>query len=104
MRSIGCHIVIENYNPARGSSESIQRLNPSDVTLDTSFWELAAQNEPWATVLPQIIADVHHILGHTVTVRDPDTTAQIEATGIDFIERESDVSLSISEFLASIDH
>jgi len=39
-----------------------------------------------------------------VTVRDPDTTAQIEATGIDFIERESDVSLSISEFLASIDH
>lgn len=104
LRSIGCHIVIENYNPARGSSESIQRLNPSDVTLDTSFWELAAQNEPWATVLPQIIADVHHILGHTVTVRDPDTTAQIEATGIDFIERESDVSLSISEFLASIDH
>ncbi|MDG1507137.1 MAG: DUF1631 family protein [Luminiphilus sp.] len=103
LRSIGCHIVIENYNPARGSSESIQRLNPSDVTLETSFWELAAQNEPWATVLPQIIADVHHILGHTVTVRDPDTTAQIEATGIDFIERESDVSLSISEFLASID-
>ena len=103
LRSIGCHIVIENYNPARGSSESIQRLNPSDVTLDTSFWELAAQNEPWATVLPQIIADVHHILGHTVTVRDPDTTAQIEATGIDFIERESNVSLSISEFLASID-
>ena len=103
LRSIGCHIVIENYNPARGSSESIQRLNPSDVTLETSFWELAAQDEPWATVLPQIIADVHHILGHTVTVRDPETTAKIEATGIDFIERESDVSLSISEFLASIE-
>ena len=48
---------------------------PNDVTLETSFWELAAQNEPWATVLPQIIADVHHILGHTVTVRDPDITA-----------------------------
>ena len=73
------------------------------VTLETSFWELAAQDEPWATVLPQIIADVHHILGHTVTVRDPETTAKIEATGIDFIERESDVSLSISEFLASIE-
>ena len=71
LRSIGCHIVIDNYNPARSSSEAIHKLHASDIILEANFWERAAQNEPWATVLPQIISDVHHILGHTVTVRNP---------------------------------
>ena len=71
LRSIGCHIVIDNYNPARSSSEAIHELHASDIILEANFWERAAQNEPWATVLPQIISDVLHILGHTVTVRNP---------------------------------
>jgi EAL domain-containing protein (putative c-di-GMP-specific phosphodiesterase class I) len=83
LRSIGCHIVIENYNPARSSSEAIHELHASDIILEANFWERAAQNEPWATVLPQIISDVHHILGHTVTVRNPQVTHNIESSGID---------------------
>ena len=71
LRSIGCHIVIDNYNPARSSSEAIHEPHASDIILEANFWERAAQNEPWATVLPQIISDVRHILGHTVTVRNP---------------------------------
>ena len=61
LRSIGCHIVIDNYNPARTSSEAIHELHASDIILEANFWERAAQNEPWATVLPQIISDVHLI-------------------------------------------
>ena len=55
LRSIGCHIVIENYNPVRSSSGAIHELQSSDIILEANFWERAAQNEPWATVLPQII-------------------------------------------------
>jgi EAL domain-containing protein (putative c-di-GMP-specific phosphodiesterase class I) len=99
LRSIGCHIVIDNYNPARSSSEAIHELHASDIILEANFWERAAQNEPWATVLPQIISDVHHILGHTVTVRNPRVTHNIESSGIDYIERHSAVALSPTEFL-----
>jgi EAL domain-containing protein (putative c-di-GMP-specific phosphodiesterase class I) len=99
LRSIGCHIVLENYNPARSSSEAIHELHASDIVLESDFWERAAQTEPWATVLPQIIADVHHILGRTVTVRNPLVTDNIEASGVDYIERHSAVALSPSEFL-----
>lgn len=99
LRSIGCHIVIENYNPARSGSEAIYELHASDVVLEPNFWERAAQNEPWASVLPQIISDVHHILGHTVTIRDPLITDKIESSGIDYVERYSAVALSPTEFL-----
>lgn len=99
LRSIGCHIVIENYNPARSSSETIHELHASDIVLETNFWERAAQSEPWASVLPQIISDVHHILGHTVSIRNPVITDDIETSGIDFIERYSAVALSPTEFL-----
>ena len=99
LRSIGCHIVIDNYNPARSSSEAIHELHASDIILEANFWERTARNEPWATVLPQIIADVHHILGHTVTVRNPRVTHDIESSGIDYIERHSAVALSPTEFL-----
>ena len=99
LRSIGCHIVIDNYNPARSSSEAIHELHASDIILETNFWERTARNEPCATVLPQIIADVHHILGHTRTVRNPRVTPDIESSGIDYIERHSAVALSPTEFL-----
>ena len=85
LRSIGCHIVIDNYNPARSSSEAIHELHASDIILEANFWERATQNLPWATVLPQIISDVRHILGHTVTVRNPRVTHNIETSGIDYI-------------------
>ena len=99
LRSIGCHIVINNYNPTRSSSEVIHELHASDIILEANFWERAAQNLPWATVLPQIISDVRHILGHTATVRNPQVTHNIETTGIDYIERHSAVALSPTEFL-----
>ena len=99
LRSIGCHIVIDNYNPARSSSEAIHELHASDIILEANFWERAAQNEPRATVLPQIISDVHHILEHTVTVRNPRVTNDIESSGIDYIQRHSGVALSPTEFL-----
>ena len=99
LRSIGCHIVIDNYNPARSSSEAIHELHASDIILEANFWERAAQNEPWATVLPQMISDVQHILGHTVTVRKPRVTHNIESSGIDYTERHSAVALSPTEFL-----
>ena len=50
-------------------------------------------------VLPQIISDVHHILGHTVTVRNTRVTHNIETSGIDYIERQLAVALSATEFL-----
>ena len=98
LRSIGCHFVIDNYNPARSSSEAIPELHAS-IILEANFWERAAQNEPRATVLPQIISDVHHILEHTVTVRNPRVTHDIESSGIDYIQRHSAVALSPTEFL-----
>ena len=36
----------------------------------------------------QLIADTHHILGQSVSVRDPAVTDNIEHTGVDYIERE----------------
>ena len=99
LRSIGCHIVMANYNPARSSSKAIHELHASDIILEANFWERAARIEPWATVLRQIISDVHHILGHTVTVRNPRVTHDIESSGIDYIERHSAVALSPTEFL-----
>ena len=99
LRSISCHIVIDNYNPARSSSEAIHQLHAGDIILEANFWERAAQNEPWATVLPQIISDVYHILGHTITIRNPRVTHDIESSGIDYIERHSAVALSPTEFL-----
>jgi hypothetical protein len=50
-------------------------------------------------LLPQLIADTRHILGQAVSVRAPSITENIEHTGIDFTERESDVLLSTSELL-----
>jgi hypothetical protein len=50
-------------------------------------------------LLPQLIADTRHILGQAVSVRAPSITENIEYTGIDFTERESDVLLSTSELL-----
>ena len=99
LRPIGCHIVIDNYNPARSSSEAIHELHASDIILEANFWGRAAQNLPWATVLPQIISDVRHILGHTVTVRNRRVTHNIETSGIDYTERHSAVALSPTEFL-----
>ena len=46
LRSIGCHIVIDNYTPARSSSEAIHELHARDIDiiLEANFWERAAQN------------------------------------------------------------
>ena len=101
LRSIGCHIVLEEYNPARSNSESINQLHATDLVLEANFWEKAAQNEPWSHVLPQIITDVHHILGQTISVRDPSITQRIEDSGIDFVERHSAVALSPAQLLTS---
>ena len=101
LRSIGCHIVLEEYNPARSNSESINQLHATDLVLEANFWEKAAQNEPWSHVLPQIITDVHHILGQTISVRDPSITQRIEDSGIDFVERHSSVALSPAQLLTS---
>ena len=74
----------------------------NEAVIDTTFWERAAQSEPWQSLLPQLIIDTHHILGQAVSVRDPNVTQNIEQTGIDCIERESDVLLSSSELLRSL--
>lgn len=102
LRSIGCHIILDDYSPERVSDRSTELLNVSEIVIDTTFWERAAQSEPWRSLLPQLIADTHHILGQAVSVRDPSITENIEHTGIDFIERESDVLLSTSELLRSL--
>jgi hypothetical protein len=44
-------------------------------------------------------ADVHHILGRTVTLHNPLVTDNFEASGVDYIQRHSAVALSPSEFL-----
>ena len=102
LRSIGCHIILDDYSPERVSDRSTELLNVSEIVIDATFWERAAQSEPWRSLLPQLIADTHHILGQAVSVRDPSITENIEHTGIDFIERESDVLLSTSELLRSL--
>ena len=96
----GCRIVTYDYNPARSSSEAIHRVHANDIVLEANFWKRAAGNEPWATVLPQIISDVHHILGHTMTVRNPRVTHDIETSGIDYIDHHSAATLSPTEFLS----
>lgn len=102
LRSIGCHIILDNYNPERAREGSNEQLNATEIVIDTQFWERAAQAEPWRSLLPQLITDTHHILGQAVSVRDPKITDDIEQTGIDYIERESDVLLSTSELLRSL--
>ena len=102
LRSIGCHVILDHYNPERTSDKSPERLNATEITIDSHFWERAAQTEPWKSLLPQLIADTHHILGQSVSVRDPAVTDNIEQTGVDYIERESDVLLSTSELLSSL--
>lgn len=82
--------------------KSPEQLNATEIVIDRQFWERAAQSEPWKSLLPQLIADIHHILGQSVSVRDPAVTDNIEHTGIDFIERESDVLLSTSELLSRL--
>lgn len=42
-----------------------------------------------------------HILGQTISVRDPSITQRIEDSGIDFVERHSSVSLSPAQLLTS---
>lgn len=102
LRSIGCHIILDEYNPERMGRKSPEQLNATEIVIDTVFWERAAQEEPWKTLLPQLITDTHHILGQAVSVRDPAITDNIEHTGIDYIERDSDVLLSTSELLRSL--
>ena len=102
LRSIGCHIIVDHYNPERTGEKSPEQLNATEIVIDGQFWERAAQSEPWKSLLPQLIADTHHILGQSVSVRDPAVTDNIEHTGIDYIERESDVLLSTSELLSRL--
>ena len=102
LRSIGCHIIVDHYNPERTGEKSPEQLNASEIVIDSHFWERAAQAEPWKSLLPQLIADTHHILGQSVSVRNPSATDNIEQTGVDYIERESDVLLSTSELLSSL--
>ena len=102
LRSIGCHIVLDQYNPERAGEKSPAQLNATEIIIDSHFWERAAQSDPWKSLLPQLIADTHHILGQSVCVRNPSITDSIEQTGIDYIERESDVLLSTSELLSRL--
>jgi hypothetical protein len=102
LRSIGCHIILDGYNPERMGEHSPEQLNATQIIIDSHFWKRAAQSDPWKSLLPQLIADTHHILGQSVSVRDPAITDNIEETGIDFIERESDVLLSTSELLSRL--
>ena len=102
LRSIGCHIIVDHYNPERIGEKSAEQLNATETVIDSHFWERAAQAEPWKSLLPQLIADTHHILGQSVSVRNPSVTDSIEQTGVDYIERESDVLLSTSELLSSL--
>ena len=102
LRSIGCHIIVDHYNPERTGEKSEEHLNATEIVIDRQFWERAAQSEPWKSLLPQLIADTHHILGQSVCVRDPAVTDNIEHTGVDYIERESDVLLSTSELLSRL--
>ena len=102
LRSIGCHIIVDHYNPERTGEKSPEQLNATETVIDSHFWERAAQAEPWKSLLPQLIADTHHILGQSVSVRNPAVTDNIEQTGVDYIERESDVLLSTSELLSRL--
>lgn len=102
LRSIGCHVIVDHYNPERGGNRASEQLNATEIVIDTTFWERAAQSEPWRSLLPQLITDTHHILGQAVFVRDHVITQNIEQTGIDYIERESDMLLSSSELLRSL--
>ena len=102
LRSIGCHVVLDNYSPERVTKGPSDPLNASEVVIEPIFWERAAQQAPWKNLLPQLITDTHHILGQSVSVRDPVITKDIELTGVDYVERSSDVLLSMTELLRSL--
>ena len=102
LRSIGCKIIITDLNPARGDPVPLQRLRPHSVLFDSVFWHNAALEEPWLSLLPTVITDVHHLLNESVGLRDPMNSDRLADVGIDYIERLDSKSLSIEEYLATL--
>ena len=102
LRSIGCKIIITDLNPARGDPVPLQRLRPHSVLFDSAFWHNAALEEPWLSLLPTVITDVHHLLNESVGLRDPMNSDRLADVGIDYIERLDSKSLSIEEYLATL--
>ena len=102
LRSIGCKIIVTDLNPARGDPVPLQRLRPHSVLFDSVFWHNAALEEPWLSLLPTVITDVHHLLNETVGLRDPVNSDRLADVGIDYIERLDNKSLSIEEYLATL--
>jgi EAL domain-containing protein (putative c-di-GMP-specific phosphodiesterase class I) len=97
LRSIGCKIIVTDLNPARGDPVPLQRLRPHSVLFDSVFWHNAALEEPWLSLLPTVITDVHHLLNESVGVRDPADSNRLSDVGIDYIERVDRNPLSIEE-------
>ena len=102
LRSIGCKIIVTDLNPARGDPVPLQRLRPHSVLFDSAFWHNAALEEPWLSLLPTVITDVHHLLNETVGLRDPMSSDRLAEVGIDYIERLDRESLSIEQYLATL--
>ncbi|MCH1554339.1 MAG: EAL domain-containing protein, partial [Luminiphilus sp.] len=102
LRSIGCKIIVTDLNPARGDPVPLQRLRPNSVLFDSVFWHNAAMEEPWLSLLPTVITDVHHLLYETVGLRDPMNSDRLVDVGIDYIERVDHKSLSIEDYLATL--
>ena len=102
LRSIGCKIIVTDLNPARGDPVPLQRLRPHSVLFDSTFWHNAALEEPWLSLLPTVITDVHHLLNESVGLRDPMNSDRLADVGIDYIERLDSKSLSIEEYLATL--
>ena len=102
LRSIGCKIIVTDLNPARGDPVPLQRLRPHSVLFDSVFWHNAALEEPWLSLLPTVITDVHHLLNESVGLRDPVNSHRLADVGIDYIERLDSKSLSIEEYLATL--
>ena len=102
LRSIGCKIIITDLNPARGDPVPLQRLRPHSVLFDSAFWHNAALEEPWLSLLPTVITDVHHLLNESVGLRDPMNSDRLADVGIDYIERLDSKSLAIEEYLATL--
>ena len=102
LRSIGCKIIVTDLNPARGDPVPLQRLRPHSVLFDSVFWHNAALEEPWLSLLPTVITDVHHLLNESVGLRDPINSDRLADVGIDYIERLDSKSLSIEEYLATL--
>ena len=80
----------------------LQRLRPHSVLFDSVFWHNAALEEPWLSLLPTVITDVHHLLNESVCVRDPADSNRLSDVGIDYIERVDRNPLSIEEYLTSL--